>query len=178
MRPASAVIQSGAAGYSSVMLYLASQSPRRAELLTRLGLSFGRIDLDIPEQRQPGEPAIDYVRRVAREKAVAGLLKVMATPGAVVLGAISMVAGEPRTLPGELRTWVALWYLVLVGSIGLFMLVLIVLARWSATATSYALLPMPLVTVLAGSILLDEPIRLLFVAGGALVLVLLRGRRR
>ena len=37
------------------MLYLASQSPRRAELLTRLGLSFGRIDLDIPEQRQPGD---------------------------------------------------------------------------------------------------------------------------
>lgn len=69
------------------MLYLASQSPRRAELLTRLGLAFGRIDLDIPEHRQPGEPAIDYVRRVAREKAGAGLLKVVATPGAVVLGA-------------------------------------------------------------------------------------------
>ncbi|WP_394696675.1 Maf family protein [Pseudoxanthomonas japonensis] len=69
------------------MLYLASQSPRRAELLTRLGLSFGRIDLDIPEQRQPNEPATDYVRRVAREKAEAGLLKVVATPGAVVLGA-------------------------------------------------------------------------------------------
>lgn len=69
------------------MLYLASQSPRRAELLTRLGLSFGRIDLDIPEHRQPDEPAVEYVRRVAREKAGAGLLKVVATPGAVVLGA-------------------------------------------------------------------------------------------
>lgn len=69
------------------MLYLASQSPRRAELLTRLGLTFGRIDLDIPEQRQPNEPATDYVRRVAREKAGAGLLKVMGTAGAVVLGA-------------------------------------------------------------------------------------------
>jgi septum formation protein len=69
------------------MLYLASQSPRRAELLTRLGLSFGRIDLDIPEHRQPNEPATDYVSRVAREKAGAGLLKVVATPGAVVLGA-------------------------------------------------------------------------------------------
>ncbi|MCH6484991.1 Maf family nucleotide pyrophosphatase [Pseudoxanthomonas sp. LH2527] len=69
------------------MLYLASQSPRRAELLTRLGLTFGRIDLDIPEHRQPNEPATDYVRRVAREKAGAGLLKVVATPGAVVLGA-------------------------------------------------------------------------------------------
>ena len=69
------------------MLHLASQSPRRAELLTRLGLDFGRIDLDIPEHRQPGESAPEYVRRVAREKAGAGLLKVMAVPGAVVLGA-------------------------------------------------------------------------------------------
>lgn len=69
------------------MLHLASQSPRRAELLTRLGLDFGRIDLDIPEHRQPGESAEGYVRRVAREKAGAGLLKVMTVPGAVVLGA-------------------------------------------------------------------------------------------
>ena len=69
------------------MLHLASQSPRRAELLTRLGLDFGRIDLDIPEHRQPNESAEEYVRRVAREKAGAGLLKVIAVPGAVVLGA-------------------------------------------------------------------------------------------
>lgn len=84
------------------MLYLASRSPRRAELLTRLGLSFGRIDLDIPEHRQPGEPAQEYVRRVAREKAGAGLLQVVATPGAVVLGADTEVIlgdevfGKPR----------------------------------------------------------------------------------
>ncbi|MEL1263867.1 Maf family protein [Pseudoxanthomonas putridarboris] len=84
------------------MLYLASQSPRRAELLTRLGLSFGRIDLDIPEHRQPGEAAVEYVRRVAREKAGAGLLKVVASPGAVVLGADTEVVlddevfGKPR----------------------------------------------------------------------------------
>lgn len=69
------------------MLHLASQSPRRAELLTRLGLDFGRIDLNIPEHRQPNESAEEYVRRVAREKAGAGLLKVVAVPGAVVLGA-------------------------------------------------------------------------------------------
>ena len=71
----------------SRMLYLASKSPRRAELLTRLGQRFGLLDLDVPEHRQPGEPAEDYVRRVAREKAGAGLLKVLATPEAWVLGA-------------------------------------------------------------------------------------------
>ena len=69
------------------MLHLASRSPRRSELLARLGLDFGVLEIDIPEQRQPGEAPDDYGRRVAREKAGAGLLKVMAVPGAVVLGA-------------------------------------------------------------------------------------------
>ncbi|KAF1718298.1 septum formation inhibitor Maf [Pseudoxanthomonas yeongjuensis] len=84
------------------MLYLASKSPRRAELLARLGVDFGVLDLDIPEQRQPGEPAEEYVRRVAREKAGAGLLTVMAVPGAIVLGADTEVIlddevfGKPR----------------------------------------------------------------------------------
>lgn len=84
------------------MLYLASQSPRRRELLGRLGLAFGLLDLDVPEQRQPQEPAADYVRRVAREKAGAGLLQVMGNPSAVVLGADTEVVlddevfGKPR----------------------------------------------------------------------------------
>ena len=84
------------------MLYLASKSPRRRELLARLGLPFGVLDLDIPEHRQPGEPAEDYVRRVAREKAGAGLLTVLGNPSAVVLGADTEVVlddevfGKPR----------------------------------------------------------------------------------
>lgn len=69
------------------MLHLASRSPRRAELLGRLGLDFGVIDLDIPELRGADEAPADYVRRVAREKAGAGLLQVVGVPGAVVLGA-------------------------------------------------------------------------------------------
>ena len=69
------------------MLHLASRSPRRAELLARLGLDFGVIDLDLPERQDAGEAAAEYVRRVAREKAGAGLLQVVAVPGALVLGA-------------------------------------------------------------------------------------------
>ena len=69
------------------MLHLASRSPRRAELLARLGVDFGVIDLDIPERQGADEAAADYVRRVAREKAGAGLLRVVAVPAAVVLGA-------------------------------------------------------------------------------------------
>jgi len=69
------------------MLYLASQSPRRRELLARLGLAFERLSLDVPEERAAGEAPEDYVRRVAREKALAGLRAAGADPGAVVLGA-------------------------------------------------------------------------------------------
>jgi len=69
------------------MLHLASRSPRRSELLARLGFAFGVLELDVPEHRQPGEPPEDYVRRVAREKAGAGLLQVVANPHAIVLGA-------------------------------------------------------------------------------------------
>lgn len=68
------------------MLYLASKSPRRRELLGRLGLEFGVLEIDIPEQRQPGESAEDYVRRVARDKARAGLLQAGGNPSALVLG--------------------------------------------------------------------------------------------
>ena len=84
------------------MLHLASRSPRRRELLARLGVDFGIIDVEVPEQRAPGEPPEDYVRRVAREKAGAGLLEVVGVPGAVVLGADTEVVlddevfGKPR----------------------------------------------------------------------------------
>jgi septum formation protein len=69
------------------MLFLASRSPRRSELLRQLGYHFDVLDVDVPEQREPGEPAADYVSRVAREKAGAGLLQVMTLPDAIVLGA-------------------------------------------------------------------------------------------
>jgi septum formation protein len=84
------------------MLYLASQSPRRRDLLTLLGLRFGVLDVDVPEVRRSGEPAEDYVDRVAREKAGAGLLDVVAVPDAWILGADTEVVldgevfGKPR----------------------------------------------------------------------------------
>lgn len=61
-------------------IYLASRSPRRRELLHQIHVSFEllvfrggeRTDPDIGEDALPDEPALDYVRRVARIKAVAG----------------------------------------------------------------------------------------------------------
>lgn len=70
-------------------LYLASGSSRRQELLTLLGVSFERLVPGIEEQRQPHESAEQYVCRLAREKAQAGV--VMAAEDLPVLGADTIV---------------------------------------------------------------------------------------
>lgn len=69
------------------MLYLASQSPRRRQLLEQLGIDFRVLEVEVPEQRAPGEPPRDYVSRVARDKAQAGLAALAHASGVCVLGA-------------------------------------------------------------------------------------------
>lgn len=84
------------------MLYLASQSPRRRQLLEQLGLEFTVLDTQVPEQREPAETPEAYVRRVARAKAAAGLELVRRVDDALVLGADTDVVlddevlGKPR----------------------------------------------------------------------------------
>jgi septum formation protein len=84
------------------MLYLASRSPRRAELLTRLGVAFVPLDVEVPELRQPGETPRDYVVRVAKDKAQAGLVLCRTDQQACVLASDTEVVldeevfGKPR----------------------------------------------------------------------------------
>jgi septum formation protein len=79
------------------MLYLASQSPRRRELLAQLGVTFEIIDVDVPEVRAVDESPRAYVKRVAREKARAGLAIVRPRdPEAVVLGSDTEVVRDDR----------------------------------------------------------------------------------
>lgn len=84
------------------VLHLASQSPRRRQLLEQLGVDFAVLDVDVPEQRAPGELPRDYVSRVARDKARAGLAALAHAGDALVLGADTEVVlddevfGKPR----------------------------------------------------------------------------------
>ncbi len=71
----------------TVHFFLASKSPRRRELLEQIGVAYELLDVDIVEVPGPTEEPLDYVRRVAREKAGAGLMQVAGIAGAVVLGA-------------------------------------------------------------------------------------------
>ena len=90
--------------------------------------------------------------------------------GAPVLAALSLVAGEPWLLPREPATWASVVYLALVGSIALFILVLYVLGRWSASASSYSTLAMPLVTIVLAAVMLGESVGLQFLVGASVAL--------
>lgn len=51
-------------------IILASASPRRMELLESAGVQFEVHSSNVPEEPFPGEPAVDFVARVAKDKAV------------------------------------------------------------------------------------------------------------
>jgi septum formation protein len=54
-------------------IYLASQSPRRAELLRQLGIRFQVLELTVDESVHPGEDPAECAQRLARAKAEAAL---------------------------------------------------------------------------------------------------------
>ncbi len=75
-------------------LILASASPRRLELLARLGVTPDEVrPADIDESPQKGELPPAYAARIAAEKAAAA-----AEPGAIVLAADTVVAAGRRIL--------------------------------------------------------------------------------
>ncbi|MDX1802890.1 MAG: nucleoside triphosphate pyrophosphatase [Alcanivorax sp.] len=79
-----------------MQLLLASGSPRRAELLRQIGVSFTVLSApDIDETPDRQEAPLDYVSRMAREKAAAGAGNVT---DAVVLGADTAVILDGRIL--------------------------------------------------------------------------------
>ena len=75
-------------------LILASQSPRRRELLETAGFQFIVRSRPVEEIRAPGESPVDYVRRLARTKAEAA----GGGPDEVVLGADTIVVLGERVL--------------------------------------------------------------------------------
>jgi septum formation protein len=76
------------------MLVLASQSPRRAEILRRAGIAFSVRPASIDETPRDGESPLHYVERLAEEKAAA----VSATPQEIVLGADTTVVIDGEML--------------------------------------------------------------------------------
>lgn len=74
-------------------LILASASPRRAALLAQIGVHFTVAPANIDESQRHGESAVDYVTRMAVEKAATG--RIDQQQGVAVLGAdTAVVCGQ------------------------------------------------------------------------------------
>lgn len=78
-------------------LILASSSPRRRELLERAGVALRVLPAPIDEEPRPGETAVTYAKRLARDKATAAVRRLDAA-----LGQDPRTAGEapPRWVLG------------------------------------------------------------------------------
>ncbi len=89
------------------MFVLASSSPRRRDLLTEMGITFRIIKPHIDESLRPGEPLLDYVRRLSREKAAGVILSlpdevtVLAADTVVILAADTMGIDPAGELLGK-----------------------------------------------------------------------------
>lgn len=102
-------------------LVLASGSPRRAEILRSVGWPFQVIVPDIDESVRPGESAMDYVKRLAIEKALAVRgrvqnLPVLAADTTVVVD--GAIIGKPADLEDAkqmIRLLSGRWHEVLTG---------------------------------------------------------------
>lgn len=93
------------------------------------------------------------------------------TTGMVFLTVGSLFAGESWALPHETETWLAMLWLVIMGSVMLFQLFLYILRRLTASASVYAVAGMPVIAAGLGALLLDQPITMPVIVGGALVIV-------
>jgi septum formation protein len=82
-------------------LTLASSSPRRRQLLEMLGIPVRVVSPNLPEIRRPVETPMDYVERLAREKA-------LSVPGSLVLGADTTVVVRDEVLEKPLDAMDAL----------------------------------------------------------------------
>jgi drug/metabolite transporter (DMT)-like permease len=90
--------------------------------------------------------------------------------GGLMLFALSFIRSEPHTVPRLGETWFWLAYLVVLGSIVLFVTYLFVLRRWTASGTSYVFVLFPVVAVAFAALFQDERITLGLVVGGLLVI--------
>jgi drug/metabolite transporter (DMT)-like permease len=95
---------------------------------------------------------------------------VASSVGAAVLLALSVALGEPRAIPAQVATWVALAYLVILGTVTVFLLFLFLVKRWRASSVSYQFVLAPFVGVALAAALAGEAVTPVFVVGAALVL--------
>jgi drug/metabolite transporter (DMT)-like permease len=103
--------------------------------------------------------------------------------GAVLLLGLAVVSGERIQLPHDARSWAAVGYLAIVGSVVAFLIYFSLLRTWKATTVSFFAVFTPVIAIVLGAAILGERLSLWSVAGSALILTgvsltLLSARKR
>ena len=91
--------------------------------------------------------------------------------GALLLIGGAVVARQPPKVPNRAETWLAIGYLVPIGSVLVFVLYIVVLRYWTASRAAYEFVLIPVFTLALSAWLDDEPITAELVVGGLLVLI-------
>jgi drug/metabolite transporter (DMT)-like permease len=184
------------AGFGQILLALvplltallaAAQGEERLRLLSLLGALMAVVGVTIMTSASLEEsvPILSVLAGLGgavcfAESAV--LVRVLPPVHPVTMNAVGMSAGagalllaaaligESFVLPDDASTWAALVYLVSLGSVGVFLLYVFVLGRWTASRVAYSFLLSPIVSILLSAWLDDEPVGWGLVLGGLLVL--------
>ncbi|HSG42447.1 MAG TPA: EamA family transporter [Anaerolineales bacterium] len=85
--------------------------------------------------------------------------------GTLILFGLSLFFGESAIVPNKMETWIAQIYLITLGSVGVFGLLLFLLKRWTASGVSYQTVLTPIVTIGLSAWLLGEPLTSNLLAG-------------
>jgi drug/metabolite transporter (DMT)-like permease len=89
---------------------------------------------------------------------------------ALIVLAPALLSGETRALPERTATWVALAYLIGISSVLMFILYLVMLARWAASRAAYVFVLAPPLTIVLSAWLDNEAVASGLFLGGAVVL--------
>ena len=91
--------------------------------------------------------------------------------GAVALLATSLASGDGFRLPTDARTWAAIVYLAIAGSVLAFLFYFSLLKTWSVMSLSFISVFTPVIALALGFVFLGEPLTTWKVAGAGLILV-------
>ena len=95
---------------------------------------------------------------------------VASATAALILLPVSLLSGESLALPHGAATWAAFAYLVAISSVLMFILYLMLLARWLASRVAYIFVLAPPLTVALSAWLDHEHVSSELFLGGAVIL--------
>ncbi|HSJ84793.1 MAG TPA: DMT family transporter [Acidimicrobiia bacterium] len=91
--------------------------------------------------------------------------------GAVVLFIGSLLVGDEMTLPATNETWLAMAYMVVIGTGVVFSLWVFVLRRWDASRAAYNFVLLPPITLVFSHWITGEEVGAELILGGVLILI-------